>query len=293
MKKMIIIILFPLLTIACDDKTTLTSSQIKTRDEIVKRSMENMVAIKGDTFQMGDFGKLVGEKLPLTSEPDNKILHDVTLRDFSISKYKVTYRDYNAYLSLTGQEKPEVSLMFKALENKILAPDMPAAMNWKQAKDYCQWLGKAAGKNIDLPTEAQWEYAARNGGKMVIYATDNGQYEEGRNLANSDQKMAMTGVSSLNYPVGKFPPTPLGLYDMAGNGVDWINDWYDPDYYARSEKIDPRGPDHGTKKVVRGYQSGGGAFANQTVFRQFIEPDANSKGRMVLPAYNARCVINP
>lgn len=252
-----------------------------------------MVPVPGGSFQMGDFGRLVGDKLPLTTESDNKVLHEVTLSDFSISKYKVTYRDYDAYLTLMKQDKPKVRLMFKEVADKILAPDMPAAMTWQQAKDYCQWLGKRAGKDIDLATEAQWEYAARNGGKMAVYATDNGQYDEGRNVANDGQKTQMAGVSSLNYPVGKYPPTPLGLFDMAGNGVDWINDWYDADYYAHSEKTDPRGPEKGNQKVVRGYQSGGGAMANQTVFRQSIAPDANSKGRMVLPFYNARCVLNP
>jgi len=249
------------------------------------------VVIKGGTFQMGDFGRLTGEKLPLTGESDDEPLHDVTLSDFSISKYKVTWHDYDVYAKLKNLPKPDVPYSVKDQANKVQAADMPAALNWQQARDYCQWLGKSANKEMDLPTEAQWEYAARDGGKFVIYATDNGKFERGRNLASVEQGVEMSGMRSMNYPVGKFPPTPLGLYDMAGNGVDWMIDWYAPDYYAKSTKKNPQGPVKGEKKVVRGFQNGGGAFANQTVFRQSRKPDIGKSG-VLIPYYNARCVIN-
>ncbi|KOC87873.1 formylglycine-generating enzyme family protein [Winslowiella iniecta] len=291
MKLPVLITLISLITSSCDNNSGLDIRKQKSQQELVNRSIENMVSVKGGNFRMGDFGPLVGDELPLTTEPDNKVLHDVTLSDFSISKYKVTWRDYDIYAKIKHLDKPEVPYGYKDHKDKVQTADMPAALNWQQARDYCQWLGKSANKEMDLPTEAQWEYAARDGGKFVIYATDNGKFERGRNLASVEQGVEMSGMRSMNYPVGKFPPTPLRLYDMAGNGVDWMIDWYAPDYYAKSTKKNPQGPVKGEKKVVRGFQNGGGAFANQTVFRQSRKPDVGKSG-VLIPYYNARCVIN-
>jgi formylglycine-generating enzyme required for sulfatase activity len=160
------------------------------------------------------------------------------------------------------------------------------------SQDYCHWLGEKTGLPLDLPTEAQWEYAARNRGGYVLFATDNGNYEIGKNIANNEQKIHFSGLHLFSFIIGKFPPTPLGLYDMAGNGVDWINDWYAEDYYSRSPEIDPQGPDSGKYKVIRGYLGGGGAFTNQTVYRQFVRPDPDKEEGGIMPIYNFRCVVN-
>lgn len=239
---------------------------------------------------MGDFGPLTDEKLPISLGDDDKVLHEVTLDDFSISKYKVTWKDYDVYLHAKNLSRPDLPPGNEDDREKLQAPDMPAALNWQQAQDYCHWLGEKSGKKIGLPTEAQWEYAARDGGKYVIYATDNGRYEEGRNVPSTEQREEMTSLM-FNYPVGKYPATPLGLYDMAGNGVDWMQDWYAKDYYSRSAKKNPTGPENGTKKVIRGYEGGGGALSNQTVFRKSKEPTLGNRS-WYLPYYNARCVVN-
>ncbi len=98
--------------------------------------------------------------------------------------------------------------------------------------------------------------------------------------------------SGFSYPIGKLPPTPLGLFDMAGNGVDWISDWYDDSYYNNSPEINPQGPENGVYKVIRGYQTGGGEFTNQTVYRQFSKPDPDNKDSEIFPKYNFRSVVN-
>jgi formylglycine-generating enzyme len=249
-----------------------------------------MVKVKGGTFKMGDFGPLIDEKFPISIGDDDKVLHKVTLDDFSISKYKVTWKDYDVYLHAKNLSRPDVPPGNEDDKEKLQAPDMPAALNWQQAQDYCHWLGEVSGKKIALPTEAQWEYAARDGGKYVVYATDNGKYEEGRNVPSTEQREEMTW-DMFNYPVGKYPPTPLGLYDMAGNGVDWMQDWYAKDYYSHSAKKNPTGPESGTEKVLRGYESGGGAEANATVFRKSNYPTRGNRS-WNLPFYNARCVMN-
>lgn len=282
-----LVILLPLILTACDAKD---NNATQAQQDLVRHSLANMVKVKGGTFKMGDFGPLINDKRPISLGDDDKFLHDVTLSDFSISKYKVTWQDYKIYAKLKGIAIPDVAYLYQGEENRVRADNMPAALNWQQAKDYCQWLGKISNKKINLPTEAQWEYAARDGGKFVIYATNNGKYEPGKNFASPKQRREMTDTI-INYPVGKFPSTPLGLYDMAGNGVDWVQDWYSGGYYNVSPKENPIGPSSGTKKVIRGYQSGGGAYSNQTVFRQYEDPGLGGN-KEILPYYNARCVVS-
>jgi formylglycine-generating enzyme required for sulfatase activity len=115
---------------------------------------------------------------------------------------------------------------------------------------------------MDLPTEAQWEYAARNRGQLVVFATDNGKVEPGRNIPTyewlEEHNNAPEGVLSSplsTYEVGLFPPNPLGLYDMVSNAFDWTLDWYDEKYYAKSPERNPTGPATGTKKVRRGNEN--------------------------------------
>ncbi|MEC5344886.1 SUMF1/EgtB/PvdO family nonheme iron enzyme [Brenneria populi] len=260
-------------------------------DILVKRTLRDMVPIPGGTFEMGDFGSKIGEKRPLTGETDDQPLHKVTLSDFSFSKYKVTYRDYDIFTAATGKKKidpGDTLLMSKHFRD----PDMAAALDWYQSREYCQWLGKQANKKMDIPTEAQWEYVARNKGEYVVYATDNGEFIDGHNIPTSDQKRKYTNFGDLNIPIAKLPPTPLGIFDMAGNGTDWVMDWYSPEYYKNSPEKDPQGPADGNEKVIRGYQAGGGAFSNQTVFRQHALPDVNKGQDFLDPTMNARCVIN-
>lgn len=288
MKKINAVLYLSLVLLGCDGNTD--ANRKKDVNALISRSLSNMVEVNGGTFKMGDFGRLIGDGRPISMGGDNKQLHDVTLNDFSISKYKVTWEDYKVYAKFKNIPMPEVPYLYQGDEKKVQAENMPAALNWQQAKDYCQWLGESSHRKIDLPTEAQWEYAARDGGKLVIYATNNGKYEPGKNLASSKQRREMTDTI-INYPVGKYPSTPLGLYDMAGNGVDWTQDWYSENYYEVSPRENPEGPSSGTKKVIRGYQSGGDEYSNQTVFRQYEDP-ALGGSKEVLPYYNARCVVN-
>lgn len=97
---------------------------------------------------------------------------------------------------------------------------------------------------MDLPTEAQWEFAARNRGQYVQYPTSDGSIKNGINILHDDKTFVV--------PIGQFLPSPLGLFDMSGNATDWVNDWYAEDYYANSPLIDPTGPESGTEKVRRG-----------------------------------------
>jgi formylglycine-generating enzyme required for sulfatase activity len=116
------------------------------------------------------------------------------------------------------------------------------------------WLGKVTGLPFGLPTEAQWEYAASNGENNAHrpFPTPTGLLEKDKTHPSFKRKKELLGRWGALYPVGLFAPSPAGLYDLVGNGFDWVNDWYAPDAYVRSDSHNPKGPETGTEKVLRG-----------------------------------------
>ncbi|HBQ1895036.1 formylglycine-generating enzyme family protein [Klebsiella pneumoniae] len=296
MRKLIVVasVAAGLLT-GCDQKSTGKRETLS--EALVAKSLSNMVPVKGGEFLMGDFGPLVGQKLPFSINQDDKVLHKVVLSDFSISKFKVTNDDYNKYLQITGIKKPPINILVKEYPS-LQKDDYSVGVTWQQAKDYCQWLGKESDKNIDLPTEAQWEYAARSRGQFLPFSTNNGNFELGSNIPEQKKLDEYTdGYGFPIYPIGKYPPNPLGLYDMGLSGAEWSNDWYSTDYYSHSPVYDPQGPVKGNEKVLRGYVGGDRQYA-LTIFRQSSQPVPKFAGRDdyqkfgVSPLFVFRCVIN-
>ncbi|HGS4195738.1 TPA: formylglycine-generating enzyme family protein [Klebsiella pneumoniae] len=283
------------LLLGCDQKSTGKRETLS--EALVAKSLSNMVPVKGGEFLMGDFGPLVGQKLPFSINQDDKVLHKVVLSDFSISKFKVTNDDYNKYLQITGIKKPPINILVKEYPS-LQKDDYSVGVTWQQAKDYCQWLGKESDKNIDLPTEAQWEYAARSRGQYLPFSTNNGNFELGSNIPEQKKLDEYTDDYGFPiYPIGKYPPNPLGLYDMGLSGAEWSNDWYSTDYYSHSPVYDPQGPVKGNEKVLRGYVGGDRQYA-LTIFRQSSQPVPKFAGRDdyqkfgVSPLFVFRCVIN-
>ncbi|MCF1641117.1 formylglycine-generating enzyme family protein [Klebsiella pneumoniae] len=296
MRKLIVVasVAAGLLT-GCDQKSTGKRETLS--EALVAKSLSNMVPVKGGEFLMGDFGPLVGQKLPFSINQDDKVLHKVVLSDFSISKFKVTNDDYNKYLQITGIKKPPINILVKEYPS-LQKGDYSVGVTWQQAKDYCQWLGKESGKKFDLPTEAQWEYAARSRGQYLPFSTNNGNFELGSNIPEQKKLDEYTdGYGFPIYPIGKYPPNPLGLYDMGLSGAEWSNDWYSTDYYSHSPVYDPQGPVKGNEKVLRGYVGGDRQYA-LTIFRQSSQPVPKFAGRDdyqkfgVSPLFVFRCVIN-
>jgi formylglycine-generating enzyme required for sulfatase activity len=289
-----------------------------------KRIEDNLIFVEGGEFLMGDFGlEHAPERLPYDRNKDSKPLHKVELSSYSISKFKITNAEYQIYLkhnALTARTPWEFDEADRTRINS--RPDIPAHIDWFESENYCNWLSSITGLPFALPTEAQWEYAARSRGQFLMVATDNGTYKaeprhlitedydpKGINISSYGNRVAFakdqgwaTG-SSTPLPVDMFPPNPLGLYSMTDNGHEWVKDWYDPDYYKYSPLKDPQGPEAPVAKdafgryakVVRGQSYpdpywGGGA----NVFRRAMEPSGSflESGEPVLSDKTARCVVN-
>jgi formylglycine-generating enzyme required for sulfatase activity len=123
-------------------------------------------------------------------------------------------------------------------------------VSWHDAVRFCEWLGRKEGRHYRLPTEAEWEYAARGGLVQQDYPWGN---------ATAEGRAAVAMLQSQ--PVGSYDPNGFGLYDMAGNADEWVSDWYDEHYYERSPVKDPTGPEKrlNNVKVTRGYAYNSGS----------------------------------
>lgn len=251
--------------------------------KVAAKSIENMLFIEGGSFVMGDF------RMPCMNDDLNRpvwtpeascysavemvssgadIQHEVILSSYSLSKYEAELLDYDVYLQaynrpfeqrkINGQYLKRNSQDFES--RKEYYEGKPARkVDWQDAKNYCQWLGKLTALPVDLPTEAQWEYAARSRGQKFYYATNNGFIQlRGRGFHNPELggyeefTDETANVDTDLNPVGTFAPNPLGLYDMTENAAEWVNDWFAKDYYKVSPKLDPQGPETGESKVKRG-----------------------------------------
>ncbi|HAU5564369.1 TPA: hypothetical protein JD264_11275 [Serratia fonticola] len=259
-----------------DDKVTIE------RNKLTSEIVESMVIVEGGRFQMGDFGPLIGEMLPFTPDADNKPLHWVELTDFKISKNKVTWKEFNLWLHLTNRNSNDyykwATKDGMAARFKVPTGDnYPAVANWNDAYNFCQWIGHITKKKISLPTEAQWEFSARSRGQFLQFANSDNIYD----LRVPDDKLNFTHDHT---PIGSFLPNPLGLYDMMGNGHDWVIDWYEENYYEHSPGIDPQGPMSGNEKVIRGYL--GSMFGLYDITRGSNKPETEG------PGYGFRCVEN-
>jgi len=305
-----------LLTVtACDSRDKpqpeLSAEQQTQLKNFIHRIKSEMVYMPAGTFLMGDFcSEMRGGGMYCTIDKNNKPAHRVELSAFSIFKFKITHEDYDFYLNINGFPKREFKNHW---ENKHLAQmtvfaRSPAIISWGEADSYCRWLKAQTGLNFSLPTEAQWEYAARDKGKYISHATDDGtlrhnqKTRRGENYAtDEDRKVAAEplGIVSflIHFPVDNYPPSPSGLYGMTDNGREWVMDWYDPEWYTKSPSKDPQGPEKGVikdeetgqyLKVLRGVSDPfPGRPSGLTFSRSYKIPEPG------FPAgITARCVAN-
>ncbi|HRC87031.1 MAG TPA: formylglycine-generating enzyme family protein [Thermoanaerobaculia bacterium] len=200
-------------------------------------------------------------------------VHEVELGPFRLSRHEVTVGEFAAFVAATGYrteaEKFGWSEVFDRDEHRWLRrdgafwqePEKPGEradarlpvtqVSWNDAVAFCRWQG---GR---LPTEAEFEFAARSGRSGQELAWGDQLVPAGRYLANFWQGSFPeedTGADGFRgpAPVGSFPPNDFGLYDLVGNVWEWVSDWYAPDYYAASPRRSPQGPSEGTERAIRG-----------------------------------------
>ena len=231
---------------------------------------EGMIRIPAGEFRMGASSATGGL-------PDEQPERSVMLSAFYIDRLEVTNEAYLRFVSTTGHRIPEnVNPLATLWKDRVPMPgtELHPVVNvsWTDADDYCRWAGKR------LPTEAEWEKAARGTdgrrypwgnqwdfslansasywARRTVQFDDSGDWEafwikgEGAGIA---KEKGLNG-EVLTMPVGSFPDSVsvYGLFDMAGNVAEWVQDWYDPNYYSSAPLTDPTGPSRGAIKSMRG-----------------------------------------
>jgi formylglycine-generating enzyme required for sulfatase activity len=176
-------------------------------------------------------------------DPDEMPERQVFLKAFYLDKKEVSQEEYARFAKMTKRPLPKIEV-FEDDQSKLLKPEFAAmSVSWEEAVAYCRWAGKR------LPTEAEWEKAGRGEGKRRYAWGDT--FMNGR--ANSNVDGSEDGYRYLA-PPGSFETgrSPYGIYDMTGNVAEWVADSYDEHYYEKAPYRDPKGPEPGELKVVRG-----------------------------------------
>lgn len=205
-------------------KSRMERDSTKTTDLGIK-----WILVEGGKFRMGNDNGLA---------PDESPEHDVILDSFFISATEVTFEQFDRFCEATRRKKPA--------DNGWSRGAMPVInVNLNDAAEYCKWATEGTGMIIRLPTEAEWEFAARGGKKSRGFSFSGGNQvdQAGWYSENSERK---------THPVGSKQANELGVYDMTGNVWEWCSDWYSDEYYSQSPTKNPRGPASGQFHVLRG-----------------------------------------
>jgi formylglycine-generating enzyme required for sulfatase activity len=206
---------------------------------------------------------------------DDQPVHRVSLDAFYMDQYEVTQSDYARFAEATGRKTPWDWKDGKVRPGREKWPMYN--VSWDDAAAYCTWGGKR------LPTEAEWEKAARGGLDRKLYSWGDDIGEPAANAAprgtnaRAQTKKARYGEADPA-PVGSFAPNGYGLYDVTGNVWEWVADWYARDYYSISPSENPKGPETGKYKVLRGagFSTNEAIIAERSMigvhYRNYAEP---------------------
>jgi len=220
------------------------------RDHLQDGSLgPEMVWIPGGSFKMGD----------IQGEPDEKPVQIVTVKGFAMGRYEVTFAEFDKFVKATGRRKPSDSGWGRGNRPVI-------NVSWEEATAYTEWLSQQTGQQYRLPTEAEWEYAARAGTET--------KYWWGNDIGTNKANCYRCGDHfKYTAPVGSFAPNAFGLYDTVGNVWEWTCSEYDNKYKgkekrgiskrrAESSRMSLRGGDwsNGQMGVRSAYRSMGTAF---------------------------------
>jgi formylglycine-generating enzyme required for sulfatase activity len=221
-----------------------------------------MVLVKGGCYKMGD---TFGDGAENESPP-----HEVCVKDFYIGKYLVTQMQWTGSMGTNPSAQAFCGLNCP-VEN----------VTWNDVQEFIAKLSQRTGKPYRLPTEAEWEYAARSGGRQEKWAGTSDEQELG------DYAWYYNNSRFQGHPVGLKRPNGLGLYDMTGNVWEWMSDWYDEGYYAKSPTDDPQGAATGGTRSLRGGYWGDLSGFVRIARRIGLNPLARAAGygvRLALPS---------
>jgi formylglycine-generating enzyme len=208
----------------------------------------DMVFVQGGTFQMGSND----------GESDEKPVHSVTLSDFHIGKYEITVAQYLQFCTETNTNWPEwlekgnsyhvetgTDAYYKNKGYTRKGSDnLPiVGVSWNDVVAYTQWLSRKTSKKYRLPTEAEWEFAARGGNN-----SNSSKYSGSNSIENVAWYTSNSGGKT--HPVGTKQANDLGIYDMSGNAWEWCSDWYGS--YSSGAITNPKGASSGSSRVLRG-----------------------------------------
>ncbi len=222
-----------------------------------------MVFVQGGSFLMGSSDGM----------PYEAPVHEVTIHSFWIDQHEVTVAEFAKFVGIAGYQTDAEKFGWSGAFNlktgewervdganwrhpegpsSQVSPDEPVCqISWDDAAAYARWVDKR------LPTEAEWEYAARGGLGGRKYPWGDELRPGGKPVANwwqgrfPDYNTGEDGFMG-RAPVKRFPPNGYGLYDMVGNVWEWCADWYADDAYGKSARNNPKGPDSGKERVIRG-----------------------------------------
>jgi len=210
------------------------------RDRLQDGSLgPSMVWIPAGTFRMGD--------IQGGGWDDERPVHEVSVSRFAMGRYEVTFAEYDKFAEATGREKPNERGWGRGNRPVIY-------ISWHDAVAYAEWLSGQTGHSYRLPTEAEWEYAARAGTETKYWWGKTASHE----YANYGQDGCCAGKAEgrdqwvYTAPVGSLEANPFGIYDTAGNVWEWVHDVYSYDSYSNSPSHDPSGPSTGSNRVFRG-----------------------------------------
>jgi len=245
-----------------------------------------LVFVKGGTFQMGSNDGNI----------DEKPVHTVTVSDFSIGKYQVTQKEYEEIMgnnpSCYQAEKVVKSGMLgigRKTEKLTISKNPVESVSWYDAVEFCNKKSRAEGLTLcytgsgkstkcnfsangyRLPTEAEWEYAARGGVKTQNSASY--KYSGSNNI--DVVAWYLDNASKKTHSVGGKKANELGIYDMTGNVWEWCNDWYDTSYYKNSPKNNPQGASSGSYRVRRGDSWHNYAQYCRVAYRNYRSPGSS------------------